>query len=91
MGLTIRLKRMGTKNTPNFRIVAVDRRAARDGRCLVNLGYYNPVGNPHTVVLEEEATMKHLQNGAQPTDAVVPLLREKGIIRTNTGTWVKKS
>ena len=66
--LRIRLKRVGAKNQPSYRIVAADARAARDGAFVEQLGHYNPRTDPPTIVLDEEKTLKWLSQGAQPSD-----------------------
>jgi len=70
---------LGTKNRPFFRVVAVDGRKTRDGKSLENLGHYNPVAKPAHVILNEEKIMEYLKVGAQPTETVRDLLRQKGI------------
>ena len=81
MAVKIRLKRMGAKKSPYYRIVAADSRAPRDGRFIEQLGTYDPRQNPAVVTLKEEEVMKWLNNGAQPSDTVKSLLREKGITK----------
>jgi small subunit ribosomal protein S16 len=78
--LRIRLKRVGAKNQPSYRIVAADARAARDGAFVEQLGHYNPRTDPPTIVLDEEKTLKWLQQGAQPSDAVQRILRTLGTL-----------
>lgn len=80
MAVKLRLKRMGAKKRPFYRIVAADSRSPRDGRFIELLGTYNPIVTPAEVKLEEEAVMKWLRNGAEPTDTVRDLLKEKGIL-----------
>ena len=89
MAVAIRLKQMGTKNRPFFRVVAVDSRATRDGKSLANLGHYNPLANPAIVSLDETRIMDFLKTGAQPTDSVVNLLRQHGIRKETQGNWIK--
>jgi len=89
--VAIRLKQMGTKNRPFFRIVAVDSRKTRDGKSLANLGHYNPISDPAAVMIDENRVLDFLKTGAQPTHAVLNLLRQKGIKRTEKGEWVKVS
>lgn len=79
MSVSIRLKMLGTKNRPFFRVVAVDGRKTRDGKSLENLGHYNPISQPANVILNEERVMEYLKVGAQPTETVRNLLRQKGI------------
>lgn len=80
MAVKIRLKRMGAKRAPYYRIVAADSRAPRDGRFIEQLGTYDPTKNPAVVTIKEEETLKWLSNGAQPSDTVKNLLSEKGIM-----------
>ncbi|HEY9069571.1 MAG TPA: 30S ribosomal protein S16 [Candidatus Ozemobacteraceae bacterium] len=79
MSVSIRLKMLGTKNRPCYRVVAVDGRKTRDGKSLENLGHYNPISQPAHVILNEERVMEYLKTGAQPTETVRNLLRQKGI------------
>ncbi len=83
MGVKLRLRRMGKKKQPIYKIVAADVRSPRDGKFLEALGLYNPLTNPHTVDVKEERVLYWLSNGAQPTNTVKSLLREKGIILKN--------
>ena len=80
MAVKIRLKRMGAKKAPYYRIVAADSRAPRDGRFIEQLGTYDPTKNPAVITIKEEETLKWLNNGAQPSDTVRNLLSEKGIM-----------
>ena len=80
MAVKIRLKRMGAKRAPYYRIVAADSRAPRDGRFIEQLGTYDPTKNPAVVTIKEEETLKWLNNGAQPSDTVRNLLSQKGIM-----------
>ena len=75
----IRLRRMGAPKQPTYRIVAADARAPRDGRFLEILGHYNPRTDPATLEVHEERVRYWLSQGAQPTEAVKRLLKEKGI------------
>ena len=79
MAVRIRLRRMGRKKRPFYRIVAADSRSPRDGRFIETLGTYNPLTEPATVEVKEERIFYWLQNGAQPTQTVKNLLRRKGI------------
>ncbi|HOY66279.1 MAG TPA: 30S ribosomal protein S16 [Candidatus Ozemobacteraceae bacterium] len=79
MSVSIRLKMLGTKNRPCYRVVAVDGRKTRDGKTLENLGHYNPISHPAHVILNEERVMEYLKTGAQPSETVRDLLRQKGI------------
>ena len=80
MAVKIRLKRMGAKKAPYYRIVAADARAPRDGRFIEQLGTYDPTKTPAVVTIKEEETLKWLNNGAQPSDTVKNLLSQKGIM-----------
>lgn len=82
MAVKLRLKRMGAKKAPFYRIVAADSRSPRDGRFIEQLGTYDPTRNPAQVSIQEEAVLKWLQNGAQPTDTVRNLLSKAGIMKT---------
>ena len=75
----IRLKRMGQKKAPFYRIVVADGRAPRDGRFIEEIGYYDPGKEPSVVKVNEEAAKKWLANGAQPTDVVAKLFKQAGI------------
>jgi len=74
----IRLKRMGAKKAPFYRIVVADSHVQRDGIAIAEIGYYNPVANPADVKVDVEAAKKWLSNGAQPTDTVKTLLKKAG-------------
>ena len=80
MAVKIRLKRMGAKKNPFYRIVVADSRTPRDGNVLEEIGFYDPVKNPAEVKLDVEAAKKWLKNGAQPTDTVRALLKKHGAI-----------
>ncbi|MCR5418374.1 MAG: 30S ribosomal protein S16 [Lachnospiraceae bacterium] len=75
----IRLKRMGQKKAPFYRIVVADGRAPRDGRFIEEIGYYDPNQEPCVVKVNEEAAKKWLATGAQPTDVVARLFKQAGI------------
>jgi len=81
MSVKIRLKRMGSKKRPFYRIVVADSRSPRDGRFIENVGTYNPVTQPALVNLNEESIMNWLNNGAQPSDTVKNLLSNAGIMK----------
>ena len=81
MAVKIRLKRMGSKKAPFYRIVVADSRSPRDGRIIEKIGHYNPLTNPATLEVEEELALKWLSNGAQPSDTVRILLSSKGIMK----------
>ena len=77
----IRLKRMGQKKAPFYRIVVADARSPRDGRFIEEIGYYDPTKDPSVYNLNEEAAKKWLSNGAQPTTEVAKLLKIAGITK----------
>lgn len=81
MAVKIRLKRMGSKRNPFYRIVVADARAPRDGRIIEKIGSYNPVVSPAEIVLDEELALKWLADGAQPTDTVRNILSRQGIMK----------
>ena len=81
MAVKLRLKRMGAKKQPFYRIVAADSRAPRDGRFIEEIGYYNPVENPAVVKIDEEKAINWLSTGAIPTDTVRDLLSREGIMK----------
>ena len=76
----IRLIRMGAKKNPYYRIVVADSRSPRDGRCIEEIGMYNPLTDPATVNVEVEKAKQWIQNGAQPTDTVKALLKKAGVL-----------
>ena len=75
----IRLKRMGAKKAPFYRIVVADARTQRDGKNLAEIGIYDPTKDPTVLKIDTEAAKHWLQNGAQPTDRVRDLLKKSGI------------
>ena len=79
MAVKIRLKRMGKKKAPQYRIIVADGRAPRDGRFIDEIGYYDPNQEPAIVNVDAEAAQKWLSNGAQPTDVVARLFKNAGI------------
>ena len=81
MAVKLRLKRMGAKQKPFYRIVAADSRSPRDGRFIETVGTYNPVANPAEVKIDKEIALKWLNNGAEPTDTVKSLLKKEGILK----------
>lgn len=81
MSVKIRLKRMGSKKRPFYRIVVADSRSPRDGRFIEMVGTYNPLVNPAEVKLEEETIMEWLNNGAQPSDTVRNILSNAGLMQ----------
>ena len=81
MAVKLRLKRMGAKKAPRYRIVAADSRAPRDGRDIDTIGFYNPTTDPETVELDAEKALKWLREGAQPSDTVRNILSRQGIMK----------
>ena len=81
MAVKIRLKRMGSKRNPFYRIVAADARSPRDGRIIEKIGTYNPTTQPETIELDEELALKWLKDGAQPTDTVRDILSHQGVMK----------
>ncbi len=79
MAVKIRLRRMGAKKAPFYRIVVADSRYPRDGRFIEELGYYNPMENPPVVKLDADKAKQWIKNGAQPTDTVKVLLKNNGV------------
>ena len=75
----IRLRRMGAKKAPFYRIVVADSRYPRDGRFIEEIGYYNPLEDPAVVKVDAEKAQKWIANGAQPTDTVKDLLKKAGV------------
>ncbi|WP_026692520.1 30S ribosomal protein S16 [Peribacillus kribbensis] len=80
MAVKIRLKRMGAKKSPFYRIVVADSRAPRDGRSIETIGTYNPVTEPATININDELALKWMQNGAKPSDTVRNLFSKQGIM-----------
>ena len=76
----IRLRRMGAKNAPFYRIVVADSLSPRDGRCIEEIGTYNPLTDPATVTIDAEKAQQWIKNGAQPTDTVRALLKKNGVL-----------
>src|SRR5690606_11673365 len=79
MAVRIRLKRMGAKKRPFYRLVVADSRAARDGRFIDQLGHYNPIMEPDQIVVDEERALEWLRRGAQPSDTARALLKKAGV------------
>ncbi len=80
MAVKIRLKRIGAKKAPFYRVVVADSRFPRDGRFIEEIGTYNPLTNPSEVKIDGEKVKKWIANGAQPTDTVKKLLKQASII-----------
>lgn len=90
MAVKLRLKRMGSKQKPFYRIVAADARSPRDGRFIETIGTYNPLKNPTEIKVDEEKALTWLNNGAQPTDTVRSILTESGIMKKYADSKTKK-
>ncbi|HHY78638.1 MAG TPA: 30S ribosomal protein S16 [Clostridiales bacterium] len=80
MAVKIRLRRMGAKKAPFYRVVVADSRSPRDGKFIEEIGYYNPIPDPAEIKIDAEKAKKWLANGAQPSDTVKSLLKKTGII-----------
>ena len=78
--LKIRLRRVGAKKKPSYRLVVADVRAPRDGAFVDIVGHYNPLTDPETIVIQEEKTLHWLKQGAKPTDTTARLLDKAGIL-----------
>lgn len=76
----IRLKRMGAKKAPFYRIVVADSRTQRDGKAIAEIGYYDPTKNPAILKIDTDAAKEWLSNGAQPTDTVRAILKKSGVL-----------
>ena len=81
MAVKIRLRRMGAKKAPFYRVVVADSRYPRDGRFIEEIGYYNPMTNPADIKIDAEKAQKWIANGAQPTDTVKVLLKKSDILK----------
>ena len=81
MAVKIRLKRLGAKKTPFYRVVVADERSPRDGKFIEEIGYYNPLTDPVDIKIDAEKATKWINNGAQPTDTVRALLKKSEIIK----------
>ena len=80
MAVKMRLRRMGAKKAPFYRIVVADERYPRDGRFIEEIGYYDPNKEPSVVKVDAEKAKKWLANGAQPTDTVKVILKKEGVL-----------
>lgn len=80
MAVKIRLRRMGAKKSPFYRIVVADSRCPRDGRFIEEIGFYDPMKNPAAVKVDAEKAKKWIANGAQPTDTVKALFKKHNVI-----------
>lgn len=81
MAVKLRLKRMGSKQRPFYRIVAADARSPRDGRFIETVGTYNPISDPAEISINKELALKWLSNGAEPTDTVKSIFKNEGILK----------
>jgi small subunit ribosomal protein S16 len=81
MAVKIRLRRMGAKKAPFYRVVVADSRYPRDGRFIEEIGLYNPLLDPPEIKIDTEKAQQWLSNGAQPTDTVKDLFKKSGIIK----------
>lgn len=79
MSVKIRLRRMGSKKRPFYRLVVADSRSPRDGRCIEEIGYYNPISEPVQIKIDDEKAIKWLGVGAQPTNTVKDLFKKHGV------------
>ena len=80
MATKIRLRRMGAKKAPFYRVIVADSRSPRDGRFIEEIGYYNPLTEPAEIKIDAEKAKKWISNGAQPTETVKSLLKKSGIV-----------
>ena len=81
MAVKIRLRRMGAKKAPFYRVIVADSRAPRDGKCIEEIGTFDPMKTPAIVNIDAEKAQQWIKNGAQPTDPVKALLKQNGIIK----------
>ena len=81
MAVKMRLRRMGAKKAPFYRVVVADERSPRDGKFIDEIGYYNPLTEPADVKINAEKAEMWLKNGAQPTETVKSLLKKSGIVK----------
>lgn len=77
----IRLRRMGAKKRPFYRVVVADARSPRDGRYIDEIGYYDPTKDPAVIKIDEDKAIRWINNGAQPTDTARSLLQKTGVLR----------
>ncbi len=80
MAVKIRLRRMGAKKAPFYRVVVADSRYPRDGRFIEEIGYYNPLTEPAVINIDNEKAKQWIANGAQPTETVKALLKKNGAL-----------
>lgn len=81
MAVKIRLKRLGAKKAPFYRVIVADERSPRDGKFIDQIGYYNPLTDPAEIKIDAEKATKWIAKGAQPTDTVRALLKKADIIK----------
>ena len=81
MAVKIRLRRMGAKKAPFYRVIVADSRAPRDGKCIEEIGTFDPMKTPAIVNIDAEKAQQWIKNGAQPTDTVKGLLKKSGVIK----------
>lgn len=81
MAVKLRLKRMGAKKRPFYRLVAADSRSPRDGKFIETIGTYNPLTDPEEIKIDEEKALKWLSTGAKPSDTVRDILSKQGIMK----------
>ncbi|MBQ1262105.1 MAG: 30S ribosomal protein S16 [Clostridia bacterium] len=80
MAVKMRLRRLGAKKAPFYRVIVADSRSPRDGRFIEEIGYYNPLTEPAEIKIDAEKAKKWIANGAQPTETVKSLLKKSGIV-----------
>ena len=80
MAVKMRLRRMGAKKAPFYRVIVADSRSPRDGRFIEEIGYYNPLTEPAEIKIDAEKAKKWISNGAQPTETAKSLLKKSGVI-----------
>ena len=80
MAVKIRLRRMGAKKAPYYRIIVADSRSPRDGRCIEEIGTYDPLTEPATIAVDADKAQQWIKNGAQPTDTVKALLKKANVL-----------
>ena len=80
MAVKMRLRRLGMKKAPFYRVIVADSRSPRDGRFIEEIGYYNPLTEPAEIKIDAEKAKKWIANGAQPTETVKSLLKKSGIV-----------
>lgn len=85
MAVKIRLRRMGAKKTPFYRIVVADSRSPRDGRFIEEIGYYDPLKNPAVINIDKEKAIEWLKKGAQLSDTAKALFNKAGVLKKNAG------